>query len=221
MIDLGYIPNADLDQVVNILLQYKAEGKQASCKFNGITFYSDTITMDGAYIAVTGKTREDYHRQQEAARRYAKEARKRALETEEQREARYKRLVAATRVPGEEIEIEEDTVVEGLQFILDNPGLSHEKLVLGLLMLDCNFNQEDCNRQFDATEIMESIEEGLNAGNLSAAADVIIHVRDSEYGRAIFYERLQGLAKRYIGKVTGDDSYGNGDGEYTGGAAKK
>ena len=89
-------------------------------------------------------------------------------------------------------------------------------------MLDCNFNQEDCNRQFDATQIMESVEEGLNAGNLSSAADVIIHVRDSEYGRAIFYERLQGLAKRYIGKVTGDDSYGNGDESYSsGGSIKK
>ena len=220
MIELGYI-SGNLDEVVNTLLQYKAEGKQASCKFGGHTFYSDTISMDAAYIAVTGHTREDYYRQQEEARRYAKEARKRALETEEQREARYKRLVEATRVPGEEIEIEEDTVVEGLRFILKNPGLSHEKLVLGLLMLDCNFNQEDCNRQFDATQIMESVEEGLNAGNLSSAADVIIHVRDSEYGRAIFYERLQGLAKRYIGKVTGDDSYGNGDESYTGGGSIK
>lgn len=221
MIELGHIPGAGLDEVVNLLLQYKAEGKQASCRFGEHTFYSDTVSMDSAYIAVTGDKRDDYCRKQAEGARQMKEARRRALETSDERKARYQRLVEATRIPGEEVEIEMDTVIEGLKFIIENPRLSHEKLVLGLLMLDCNFTYEDYHRQFNVTEQSEFVEDGLEAGELSAGVDVIINVRDSEFGRATFEEKLQGLVTRYIRKVTGDESYGNGDGQFTGGAAKK
>ena len=220
MIELGYIPNANLDQVVELLLKYKAEGKQASCKFNGLTFYSDTITMDDAYLAVTGDKRDDYYRKQNESERYMKEARRRAKETKEEREARYKRLVESTRVPGEVVEIEEETVVEGLKFILENPQLSQEKLILGLLMLDCNFTYEDYNRQFNIVDEAPDIYQGLSEGSLAAAADVIINVRDSEYGRAVFREKFESLTKRYIRKVTNDDSYAVGD-EESGKGSKK
>lgn len=69
-----------------------------------------------------------------------KEARRRTLETSDERKERYKRLVEASRVPGEEVEI------EGLKFILEHPRLTHEKLILGLLMLACNFTYEDYHR---------------------------------------------------------------------------
>lgn len=221
MIELGHVQDMNIDEMVEMLLDYKAKGQHASCIFNGVTFDSETVTMDSAYMAITGETREGYYRKQAEYERYMKEARRRTLESEEERKARYQRLVEATRVPGEEVEIKIDTVVEGLKFIMENPGLSHEKLVLGLLMLDCNFTYEDYHRQFDGTQQSEYVEDGLEAGELSAGADVIINVRDSEFGRATFKERLRGLATRYIRKVTGDESYGNGDGQLTGGSAKK
>lgn len=216
MIELGNIPEANLDEVVNILLQYKAEGKQASCRFGDHTFYSDTITMDDAYVAVTGDKRDDYFRKQAEGARQMKLARRKALETYEEREARYQRLIEATRVPGEEIEIEEETVVEGLKFILENPSISQEKLILGLLMLDCNFTFDDYHRQFDGTPRSKYVEDGLREGELSAAVTLILNARDSEYGREKVQSR-KGLAYQYIRKVTGDDSYGSGDEQFTGG----
>lgn len=47
----------DVEHAVNKLLEYKNKGKLACGSFNGTMLYSDTVTMDGAYIEITGKTK--------------------------------------------------------------------------------------------------------------------------------------------------------------------
>ena len=198
MIEVKLNAGTSIKQAVETLLKYKAEGKQAFCSFNGHRLFSDTVTLDSAYIEITGKS----------------------CYTEEERKRIYRKMVFESRIPGIGVHIEMPTVIKGLKFIVENPALRHEKLVQGLIDLGCNFTYRDYYQQFvEAPEI--DIVEGLAKGKLETGADVIINARDSEYGRAIFYERLQGLAKRYIGKVTGDDSYGNGDESYTGGGSIK
>lgn len=45
---------------VYLLLQYKEKGELVYADFNGHRFYSDTITMDGAYKEITGKTKAEF-----------------------------------------------------------------------------------------------------------------------------------------------------------------
>ena len=47
----------DVEHAVDKLLEYKNKGKLACGSFNGTMLYSDTVTMDGAYIEITGKTK--------------------------------------------------------------------------------------------------------------------------------------------------------------------
>ena len=50
----------DIEECVSILEQYKCKGLLVSTIFNGITLYSDTVTLDSAYIAIIGETKADY-----------------------------------------------------------------------------------------------------------------------------------------------------------------
>lgn len=49
-----------VETAVDALLQYREEGKLAYCVFNGITLYSDTVTMDTAYKEITGLTKAEF-----------------------------------------------------------------------------------------------------------------------------------------------------------------
>jgi hypothetical protein len=51
--DLG----RDVEAAVNKLLEYKMKGELVLGKFNGTILYSDTVTMDGAYLEITGMTK--------------------------------------------------------------------------------------------------------------------------------------------------------------------
>lgn len=50
-----------LDEAVNLLLIAKERGLKAYCDFNGHKLYSDNITVDSAYLEVTGQTKEEYN----------------------------------------------------------------------------------------------------------------------------------------------------------------
>ena len=52
----------DLDQVVDKLLELKNQGRHVSYKFNDTVLHSDNVTLDSAYLAVTGYTKEEYDR---------------------------------------------------------------------------------------------------------------------------------------------------------------
>ena len=49
----------DLESVVHLLLDAKAKGESVYCNFNGHKLYSDTISMDSAFMEVMGKTKEE------------------------------------------------------------------------------------------------------------------------------------------------------------------
>jgi hypothetical protein len=53
---------ADLSDVVILLQEYKEKGKLAKFYFNGHWLYSDTVTMDSAYLEVTGRTKAEHER---------------------------------------------------------------------------------------------------------------------------------------------------------------
>lgn len=46
-----------IESAVNQLWKHKEKGQLVYGKFNGVTLYSDTVTMDDAYKAITGKTK--------------------------------------------------------------------------------------------------------------------------------------------------------------------
>lgn len=66
-----------LDKCVEYLLQCKEAGEQIVFNFNGHNLYSDTVTMDSAYLEVVGQTKADFDKAREEWRneRAAEEAR--------------------------------------------------------------------------------------------------------------------------------------------------
>jgi len=65
--EIGWVGN--IEQAVSELLMYKSKGKLAYCNFNGVNLYSDTVTMDSAYISVTGKTKAEIDKEHEEWKR--------------------------------------------------------------------------------------------------------------------------------------------------------
>jgi hypothetical protein len=57
---IEFTPGSKIYQVVNVLLGYKQFRKLAYGKFNGVTLYSDTVTMDDAYKKITGMTKMEF-----------------------------------------------------------------------------------------------------------------------------------------------------------------
>lgn len=49
-----------VDEAVDKLLNYKQQGKLACGEFNGVTLYSDTVTMDSAYKRITTMTKSEF-----------------------------------------------------------------------------------------------------------------------------------------------------------------
>ncbi|WP_416729221.1 hypothetical protein [Fictibacillus sp. JL2B1089] len=52
-----FLPGSTIDEAVNQLLSYREKGKLATAQFNGVSLYSDTVTMDGAHKAIIGMTK--------------------------------------------------------------------------------------------------------------------------------------------------------------------
>lgn len=55
----------NIDQAVQELLGYKEKGILVCCDFNGVRLYSDTVTMDNAYLEITGKTKAEFGKAQQ------------------------------------------------------------------------------------------------------------------------------------------------------------
>ena len=55
----------NIEAAVKELLKYKKHGKLVCADFNGHTLYSDTVTVDSAYLEITGKTKTDYDKEKE------------------------------------------------------------------------------------------------------------------------------------------------------------
>lgn len=50
----------DLSAAVNELLTLKNQGKKAFCEFNGVVLDSEIVTMDSAFLMITGRTKEEF-----------------------------------------------------------------------------------------------------------------------------------------------------------------
>ena len=57
-----------LEKCVECLQEYNARGELAKYEFNGHWLYSDTVTMDSAYLEITGKNKADFDKAQEEFR---------------------------------------------------------------------------------------------------------------------------------------------------------
>lgn len=60
---IEFSAGCNVEEAVNKLLSYRAKGILACGPFNGHTLYSDIVTMDSAYIIITGKTKEELDKQ--------------------------------------------------------------------------------------------------------------------------------------------------------------
>ena len=49
-----------LSKVVEELIEFNKKGKLISTDFNGVTLYSDTVTIDDAYVSILGKTKREF-----------------------------------------------------------------------------------------------------------------------------------------------------------------
>jgi hypothetical protein len=54
----------NIETAVNKLLSFKEKGILACGEFNGVTLYSDTVTMDGAYNSIIGQTKSEFDESQ-------------------------------------------------------------------------------------------------------------------------------------------------------------
>lgn len=86
-----------LENAVKNLLKCREETGALVCgEFNGHMLYSDTVTMDSAYLEVTGMTKEEFDRKQE-------EDRQRWIREEEEHKARIPELTKKWIEKGHEI----------------------------------------------------------------------------------------------------------------------
>ena len=60
MKEIRLLAGEDLDDAVKKLLVFKNKGMSVYCNFNGTYLYSDTVTLDSAYIQVCGCTKKIY-----------------------------------------------------------------------------------------------------------------------------------------------------------------
>lgn len=203
--EIEFAIGSDLESAVYQLLAARARGEHVRGKFDGHTLYSDTVTMDSAFIEIMGCTWAEYVLRKELWKDdYEKEKKAR-----EQREAGYRQMVTSNRIPEKDVTITMSTVIEGLKFIAENQTLSQEELVKGLLDLGCNFTLEDIKKQFPAPS---RLFEGMRKCDLASGASVIANVRDTEYGRAYCDDRFLSLDDEtsiyhFIRIVTGDENY--------------
>lgn len=58
----------NIETAVAILLKHKENGELVSADFNGHMLYSDNVTLDSAYLEITGKTKAEWDKEREQAR---------------------------------------------------------------------------------------------------------------------------------------------------------
>lgn len=59
-LDLFKFWGRPLEMVVNQLLEYRKQGRLVSTPFNGVMLYSDTVTMDDAYLKIVGMNKAEF-----------------------------------------------------------------------------------------------------------------------------------------------------------------
>lgn len=62
---IDFYAGSTIDSAVRELLTYRKEGVLAYGEFNGVSLYSDTVTLDTAYKSITGKNKSDFDKEQQ------------------------------------------------------------------------------------------------------------------------------------------------------------
>lgn len=62
---IDFLAGNTIDSAVKELVNYRKKGLLAYGEFNGVTLYSDTVTMDKAYKEITGKTKSEFDKKQQ------------------------------------------------------------------------------------------------------------------------------------------------------------
>lgn len=84
--ELYVLVGASIEEVVLQLQYYQKRGCKACAEFNGVTLYSDTVTVDSAYVAITGGTKAEYDARWKAER-------ERYIQRENEHKARIPKLI--------------------------------------------------------------------------------------------------------------------------------
>lgn len=69
---IGY----DVEKAVNALLGHRENGDKVCGRFNGTMLFSDTVTMDSAYLSIVGKTKEEMDKDMYVYRKKLEQERK-------------------------------------------------------------------------------------------------------------------------------------------------
>lgn len=194
-----------LESAVYTLLAAKARGQHVWCYFNGHKLYSDKVTMDSAYLELTGRTKKEFDQQLLESREQFKKSMQEA-KLEEEQEAQ---LVLESKKKCI-LPITQELVIAGLKFIAENQTISQEELTAGLLELGCNFTLENIKNQDTAPEI--NLFDGMSQGDLICGAIVIANARKDFLSRAYVSDRFLSVDDNtsiynYIRIVTGDKTY--------------
>ena len=96
-------------------------------------------------------------------------------------------------------------VASGLKYIIsESGGISREELVDGLLAIGCNYTFDEVIAQFPESQGHLQFD-GMRQGELAAMASIIPKVRDSDYGRAKFYDVMKGPLAKYVNRFIAEN----------------
>ena len=137
---------ATLEEVVRALIQFRAKGEDVYCDFNGTVLKSSDVTLDDAYLAVTGTTYTE-----------CQENEKRRIEKWKQEEEEYKKSIPNLRK----------------QYLVDSLCLiSPEQINEWIKVVDARLS--DLYKGFDLTsaiEIMKALDGGASIENAKNIID--------------------------------------------------
>ena len=194
-----------IEDAVNELLAAKSRGEKVCGVINGHTFYSDSVTMDSAFLEITGYTKEEYDKiLLEVSENYRKDEAERILMNEDYRSANYH---------GNESEnknhIKMEKVVKALKFIAENQHLTTEEYELGLLNIGIDFTFDDIDEQFPEKS---GLLYGIKHGELSSGAEIVVMANSGKYGRSHVENKFlayddESSIYNFIRVVTGDKNY--------------
>jgi len=139
-------PGENLESAVYLLLAEKARGHHVYCEFNGHVLNSDDVTMDSAYLEVTGHKKEEY----DQIMKQRQEEFKVKMETEQE--------IARKRVP--------EWIERGMKFIFPERKEKWEKCVKA--RSEDLYNGKDLDAALD---IMEALEKGASMEEASKMFD--------------------------------------------------
>lgn len=137
---------ATLEEVARALIQFRVNGEDVCCDFNGTVMRSSDVTFDSAYLAVTGMTYTEFQ-----------ENEKRRIEKWKQEEEEYKKSIPNLR---------KRYLVDSLYLI------SPEQIDEWIKVVDARLS--DLYKGFDiasAIEIMKALDGGDSIGNVKNIID--------------------------------------------------